>query len=376
MRRLYSHKLHKASDFVVIVNPHLGSFGRSVHDFYKGNRVPDRYLYLLKELANEQKLRIYINPTETSFKNEFAKRSTRIFKLGKLEFRIWRLIHGLKFGRDVIVKQVRDERVFLFFSDLSRSTLRFLQKIEGIKYIHLSHYFRNIEQRSMELSSVKNIEFISEGELKTSLIYKTFFSNRIPTHILPFATHVNGRVENGRRINKCAAVGSLLEVKLMRKFTNSNYLHPMRAVIYENRDRLTDEIDCFISSPHSKDGNQKVGGYYNSFSPQLIYSSYSMFIAPEELTGLPSYNFVEGMAAGCVLLAPELGCYREIGMTPFLHYIPYGAENIESLISTIQQYRYESGLLEKIRAASFTFALDHFEFSRVYDQFKGIVFKD
>ena len=71
-----------------------------------------------------------------------------------------------------------------------------------------------------------------------------------------------------------------------------------------------------------------------------------MFVSPEEDCGLPSINWIEGMACGCAYLGrPEF--YQDYPMVDGVHFIAYDG-TIDGLVEKIKYYQSRPQELEQI----------------------------
>ena len=105
------------------------------------------------------------------------------------------------------------------------------------------------------------------------------------------------------------------------------------------------------------------------FSIDIVekYNSYRMFVSPEEESGAPSINFIEGMASGCAYIGrPEF--YRGLPIVEGVHFIGYDG-TLESLIDKISYYQTHSNELKAIALAGKEAVTKHFHPLEVTNKF-------
>jgi glycosyltransferase involved in cell wall biosynthesis len=245
----------------------------------------------------------------------------------------------------------------------------------------MTHYFYDPVGIARSTEFIKNPVFISEGCPTTNPFFQKYFDKTIPHYQLPFAFSERfvGESSVGEKSMKCLAVGSVTEV-FQRDFreyykSDSPVLHPMRRVIYQARESLRDVIECRIRDlSHSESETNPQSRKSTYFREDLadLYKSHILFISPEEIVGLPSVNFVDGMAAGTAYIGARDEMYSNLGMQEGVHYIAYSAGNLEDLISKLRHSLENPDKVKKIAQAGFEFAMNHFSPKEVVGYFEKI----
>jgi hypothetical protein len=230
---------------------------------------------------------------------------------------------------------------------------------------------------------------VSESDLTSNEFFKKHFSADSQQIVLPFA--FSERFINQKsvreRINKCVAVGTVLRVDKhdYRNFFGPQnlILQPMRKVIFDNAHLHSDIFLNIMRDPEqlkvgSREGiltaelnETEVENAYYKISVVDLFHTHAMFISPEELIGLPSSNFVDGMASGCVYVGADLPMYEKFGMLAGVHFIAYEEHNFESMLDKIRYYQNNPDELKKISIAGKDFAFSHFSPESIRSKFKS-----
>ena len=143
----------------------------------------------------------------------------------------------------------------------------------------------------------------------------------------------------------------------------SRLLHPLRVELFDKREIL-DQVLRNISAEYSL---ARKNSYY-SISLLEMYDSHQFFICPEDITGVPSSNMVEGMARGCIYFGNEnLEYLKDYGMRPWLHYIPYDG-TLNGLLEARNRILNNSTLIQQISRNGEELAKAEFSGDRVLNK--------
>jgi len=291
---------------------------------------------------------------------------------------------------------------FAFFTDtfINSNIARkgFLNSFGGIKILHASHFFSRTLLISSNIRKTGTRLMVAEADLKKSDYFNKYFDFIEKVYFLPFV--VRDRFKKNQdfhiRKNKCFATGALLvlcsdinrchsDFQEYVKCFKTRYLQPMRGLIYENRENLSDIIDSCIS-PHSREYSKnnfkrillkifvkekKVNKYY-SFNIVDKFNEYKMFIAPEENTGLPSVNFIEGMLCGCAYIGLAHPMYTGFGLKDKVNYIAYDG-TLRGLRDKIEYYQKHETELSKIAQSGYKLVRENFTEKKVMEYFWNLM---
>lgn len=332
------------------------------------------------------------------------------FVISFVEVYIWCILNNLNPFRQTIIwndnkLDVKNDILFSFaFCSYSFRNKKLIEKsifksFKGKKVLHASHFYKSTGEVAQNIKQAGTEYMVAESDLKKSPYFNKFFGFIKQVQIMPHV--LRGRyVKKSKfesRINKCLALGTLViesESDASNKdyinFFKTNTLHPMRRILFENKDKFSDIIDCLINFHNEKrlviTSKVKAYGQYNIFKMAYDlfflsegkeyhkinivqkYNKYKMFIAPEESIGFSSINSVEGMACGCAYIGVNHPMYRDLGMTDRKHYIAYDG-TLENLQEKIKYYQSHQKELAIIARNGCTFAKRKFAENKVTNDF-------
>jgi hypothetical protein len=261
----------------------------------------------------------------------------------------------------------------------------------GMKIIHLTHYFQNPDLLAKRIANLDKVAFCAEANLANSDFFKKYFPECNEVYILPFVAKEKFKIQSStaERKRKCLAIGSIGRLKsdaVRNYFPGIKAIQPMRLELLESSHLYAEFVECKIRGSndtdishnmnieltnyflikrrignllHSLRDNRNENAYFK-FDLAKEFEKYSMFVAPEEVTGLPSINFVEGMMTGCIYLGANEQIYSDYGMVKNEHYILYEECNIRSLIDGIARVNSEKELRELVSINGKNFAERYF----------------
>jgi len=248
-----------------------------------------------------------------------------------------------------------------------------LKDFQGPKVFHFSHYFSRTKTTADSLRKLSVRYAMAESDISLSDFFKQYFSFIDEVYILPFVLRdrYKNRTLFSDRNDKCFAIGTELilgfqdgdqdpDYKDYREYYKTETLQPMRNTIRKNKEKYNDLIDSFIKTRYMKMNKNRFVGLINKFKKRALsyknyfsfnivdkYNEYKMFVSPEENVGLPSVNFVEGMACGCAYLGIKNPMYDRLGLIDGVNYIGYNG-SIEDLRLKITYYLNHQDLLNEI----------------------------
>lgn len=252
----------------------------------------------------------------------------------------------------VLLYNVMDEN-FLGVGDLT-----------AFKALSMLHF----HGRSSEDERIKkaNIDcFISESNLqKNSEIFRRYYHIDKPWIIHPFVFQDRFKPIKpfSERKNKVFSTGTIT-YKTHKEFLET-YIdpcdQPARKFVKDNPEFFKDTVDCYSSDylegsnrkEYKASDNKLVRLYkqiynrfntghqkkYFSFNMVEKFNEYKMCLLGEEILGVPGIGFVEGMACGCAYIGLDSDMYRDYGLIPGVHYIPYDGTK-EGLRSVVEYYQ-------------------------------------
>lgn len=327
-----------------------------------------------------------------------------------VEVYVWCLLNNLNPFKQTIIldKNKLDDKIDILFSfafcSYSFSSEKLIEKsiiksFIGKKILHASHFYKFTKTVAENIKKTGTKYMVAESDLKKSPYFNKFFSFIKQVYILPHVLrerYVNTSKFESRK-NKCLALGTLViesesdsSNKDYIEFFKTNTLHPMRKTLFENKEKLTDVIDCLINFHNEKrlEVTNKLGAYskygifrmvydlfflsegkeYHKMDIVKKYNEYKMFIAPEENIGFSSVNSIEGMACGCAYIGIDHPMYSDLGMIDKKHYIAYDG-SVEDLQKKIKYYQTHQKELAQIAANGCEFAKKRFTENKVKDDF-------
>lgn len=351
---------------LVYLNPHADDFIAKPLSFFFAKRRPlCKYAYLFDgAIAEHGAVDVLVDGSLSSLLPQ------RVFmwlpkwmRLAILRYELskWLQINNLK-GKAKIhwnTKLLNPETPLYFFS-YKNCVAAFCERLPVIEFFHrkiinLSHYFICTGEKAGNISKLSNVTLATEADVSKNAYFRKYFGEKYPLLILPFQVgkRFQVRLPFGERQKKCAATGSfhnLFEEKPRARyqdfieFFNRDSYHPVRKLIYQNRDQFPEIVSkispyregkksVFAKLARFLDTSQKK---YFSFDIVDFYNDYQCAIIGEEIHGLPAIGAFEAMACGCVLIAEQGDCYSGLGVEANTHYVTHDG-TIEGIKSAIQE---------------------------------------
>lgn len=363
----------------VFYNPHTDIwFKTPLYFILTGRKSIRKYEYLLDYcIERKSNFAFFLDKNASSYGGNIFKRLIS----PRLELIFWCLVNGINPCHVKTITHTgdlaRDDVLFIMHygnltshtGHLAEEKKQFILELadsDVFKVVHLSHYMYSVRVGSENSFKAGVDLFVAENNLSMNSgyfkKYFPFYSKNV--YVLPFVPQKRFRdlEQFAKRKNKAVAMGTLtfpMEESDFREFFNTTDIHPMRRLIYDNKDLLKNIIDCYISD--ITEGKRKrsdkindtiIRKIYNriynnfcwkqtkyfSFDIVDLYNSYRMFVVPEEINGLPAIGFVEGMACGCAYLGKRDAMYSDIGLKDGVHYIGYDG-SLKDLVEKICYYQ-------------------------------------
>lgn len=394
---------------LILANPHIQQYGTTVAHFLIRRTAVIKYTYVLAFYIKNKNCAVafLIDGTRSSF-NELGFHCRFLPKFwAYVELQFWLLINGVFPFRHRVYFDVRrlnpaHDVIFTYsfttLDEFSRNNnaMQFHQ-YDGLVVNHLTHYFCGTRAIAYRLQEIKHLFLVAENNLARNGFFKRYFPDIHAVHIAPFAydERFHHYTPFRERMPRCFAIGTVSRpryAEFIEYFGQGAALHPMRQTLYDEQNELKEYIDCYIQSYDALRNIKRVSAddswftmrikkYLPSFLVEKFvpnytkqyfnynivqkYNEYQMFVSPEEITGLPSINAIEGMACGSAFIGIHDPMYTDIGLRPGVHYIAYTENDLNDLIEKIRYYRAHSDALEKIAQAGCELVREHFSRQKV-----------
>lgn len=394
---------------LILSNPHIQQYGVTVAHFLIRRAAVVKYTYTLDFLIKNKNrpVAFFIDGTRSSF-NELGlhcRFSPKLFAY--LELKIWLCINGVNPFCHAVYFSVKDldPRTDIIFNysfttldafSRNNNAMQF-HEYRGAVVNHLTHYFCGTRMIRDYIKKIPQSILAAESDLSRNEFFKEYFPDAAEVCIVPFAyaERFVPRTPFGKRMPRCFAIGTISHpryAEFIDYFGVGTALHPLRQMLYEKKGEYAHYIDCFIESYDAMRSIKDISSddslfirYIKKHLPSFLvekfvpnytkqyfnydivekYNEYQMFVSPEEIVGLPSVNFVEGMACGCAFFGIDDPMYTDIGLKPDIHYISYEKNNSADLIEKIKYYQIHLNELQKIAHAGCQFVRTHFSRKKV-----------
>jgi hypothetical protein len=224
--------------------------------------------------------------------------------------------------------------------------------------INLSHYFIRTREKADNIAKLPNACLVADSDLSHNKYFQNFFPQSLPILVLPFVVNERFVVKRplADRDTKCAATGSFHDLtkevphdyyRDFIEFFRTDTYHPIRKMLYQHREQLSDWLECRISPYRETTGKSSIGAKlpillrldvlqaeYFSFNIVDFYNEHRFAIVGEELSGAPAIGFFEAMACGCVMLGAKGGFYDGLDLELGTHYLAHNG-TLDSIRSVI-----------------------------------------
>ncbi|GHU04110.1 hypothetical protein FACS1894205_1770 [Alphaproteobacteria bacterium] len=303
-----------------------------------------------------------------------------------------------------------------------------LMKCKAYKVVHLTHYGSSAQYCSAYTKLAGIDLFVYENNLtKNSKFFRNYYkwyTNDV--YALPFVPkerYVRKNIFSERK-NLALITGSIPHpISDLIEFFGTDILHPMRKIIYDNRDYISCCAKCNIlllektlenenrkqeikNIRKKKTLLQKIIRFFHknilsisnffyfistilriyvvkllkinkSFFPVGVniqydivaeMNNYKISITTEEIIGAPAISFAEAMKCGAAYMGLDDPMYTDLGMRPGVHYIGYDG-SLEDMKNKIEYYLKNDQELERIAEEGYRFALREFSSDKVMKDF-------
>lgn len=262
--------------------------------------------------------------------------------------------------------------------------MRILKELNGIKVVMGNHFVAINEPVNLSEYNVR--AFVNEINLQDNeFINRYIYGNNIRYITAPYIYAERFKNFGKSRKNKAMAIGTLSTCsgnpgyKLYREFAGTEWIQPLRKMIYDQPDYMPAQLDSYISyiyedkivinktdnyllKMYKKILNRRIGWNqknYLSFDMVEKFNEYEMFLCPEEYIGMPGIGFVEGMACGTAYIGLDTQYYRDLGLVPGDNYITYDG-TMDNLKEVITYYQNHSKELKRIAQNGEEYVRKHF----------------
>ncbi len=352
---------------IVYLNPHADDFiAKPISFAIAKRRALRKYAYLFDgAIESEGEVDVLVDGSLSSLLPQrvfmWLPRFLRLCLL-KIELFLWLRLNQLQEKVNVHwnLEQLSPSSVLYLFS-YKNCVAAFHERLAIIEFFHkkvinLNHYFIATKEKAQNIAKLTNVTLATEADLRNNSYFREFFKEEYPFIILPFQVNERFRVETQweKRKQKCAATGSFHNLHEERPksrysdfitFFNLDSYHPVRKLIYMNRDKLSDVIECKISPYREKKRNilvRLIARFFDSAQKQYFsfnivdfYNNHSSALIGEEVHGLPAVGAFEAMACGCVLIA-QSEYYNGLELEEGKHYLSHNG-SLESIRLVIEK---------------------------------------
>jgi hypothetical protein len=163
------------------------------------------------------------------------------------------------------------------------------------------------------------------------------------------------------------------------EFFETDTYHPVRKLLYQNREQLSDWLTCRISPFRELTGSRTIASKlsrllrldivqteYFSFDIVDFFNQHRFAVVGEELSGAPAIGFFEAMACGSVMLGQRGSFYDGLGLVPNIHYLPHDG-SIESIRAAIEQANADIDRTKEISKAGLAYIAEFCTPAKVWD---------
>ena len=356
------------------------------------NSAATKHSYLLNYLLNNPEYEVctYINECGFSVFNAGSGRFSKFMnKFSLLEHKFIMKKNGIDLSKVTVLRslsEINKNDIILIYNVMEDQYVG-MDQVDAFKALSMLHFHGNKKDDFLIESS--NIAcYYNEVDLsKTSELFRKYYHVERPWIIIPFV--FGERFKNikpfNQRKNKCFSTGTIT-YKTHEEFLSvygNPCDQPARKFVKDNTDFFCDTVDCY-SCDYLEDNPGKVVNAtdncfvkfykkiynkthvgkqtkYFSFNMVEKFNEYKMHLLGEEILGVPGIGFVEGMACGSAFIGLDSPMYRDYGLVPGIHYIPYDGTK-EGLRSTVEYYQKEENQekLEQIAKTGCKFVRDNF----------------
>lgn len=381
----------RVSETLVFHNPHVDDFLASPPHFALLKRRPlKKYGFLFNGLIQSGlPINVWIDDSVSAFFPDYLgfPRWPRVLRrlVAFIESRAWIRQNGLE-GKVHFVEP-DSNKILLSFSyksarHLSSQDLSQLARFRETIF-HLSHYFLNTSTKSANLSRIANVHLAGDSDVSQNEYFRHHFGwYRKPFMLVPFAvgSRFQSRIPFLERQSRCVAVGTIHDLSQEKfvedytKFFQVLTYHPVRKLLKDHAEVMSDVIDCKVSYYRG----QTSGGWLKQhfsvsqksyFNIDLVdlYNSYRYAIVGEEAVGFPALGAFEAMACGTLLLA-QAKYYQGLGLEDGVHFVGHDG-TLESIRTCIEELNQTPKRAAAIAERGCRYVIENFSSESAFLQF-------
>lgn len=361
---------------IYFLNPHTSAVGDNLVNIVAKHPSFAKFFYLQEPIKNGE-INIFVYRASSFAINKLPIGNVLKGLLSILEYKIWckvNLLSAKKTFYSVRQKEMQLNQKKIMIVDTNVEFVgrdKLLDELynNGFQFaFYISHFHVRTKQKLNLIKKYRNSIIFSEAfprmpqDLTDVQIYREKFIF-LPYAVKPKFVKKDNIVKE--KSNKILVTGVVVRDHgrvgdQLQYDYGSRLLHPLRVELFDKREIL-DQILHNISAEYSLAHNNS---YFN-ISLVDMYDSHQFFICPEDITGVPSSNMVEGMARGCIYFGDErLEYLKNYGMRPWLHYIPYDG-TVNGLLEARNKILDNSNLIQQISRNGAELAKAEFSGDRV-----------
>ncbi|AXX91794.1 hypothetical protein CPU12_11455 [Malaciobacter molluscorum LMG 25693] len=389
---------------IVFYNPQVDDFlAEPPHFSLLKRRALKKYAYIFNGILSENKMiEIYVDFTLSAFVPEKVfSRFPLFFRkiIVKKELSKWikdnKLENKIKINfnyNNSFENKILFAMSYKSMENYNESRINIINKFKK-SIFHLSHYHISTKMKSKNLSLLKNVYLCGDSDITVNDYFNFHFSwYKREFLIIPFFVQDRffSKKEFSEKKDLAIATGSfhnLYDEQPAYKyedyldFYKQSTYHPIRKILYENKNKVKNLIDVKVS-PYREKSNEifimkllkkyfVAQKNYFSFDIVELYNEYKYVVVGEENIGFPAIGAFEAMACGCILIGQK-EYYSGLGVEENTHFINYDG-NFEDLISKVRNLQKEVEILNKISIKSQKYIKKTFSSENRYVQFKKVI---
>ena len=232
------------------------------------------------------------------------------------------------------------------------------RRFRGLKIYHVMDYVFFPKKAANALNKA-DVQYIMAycNHYKHDAFFRQYYSRFTEENIISVPFGYGERFTNNtvfsNRINKVIALGSVnpvndLKGTILKEYSNYHknefFTHKLRRAVVENRDCWSDYIDDLLPTyPETKNP---------VYDPVEMLNKYSMFLNDAGLMNFPPARTYEGIASGCVMVAEDLGIWKDLGFVDGVNCILFEKGNYKEMIEKISYYQNHENELKNIQYCS------------------------
>jgi len=418
---------------IIFHNPHKIWFKNTISGLKNKSRCVHKYDYLFDYFI-QSKYHIY-SYLDSSHPSKVFDGIFRFFNSNYLEYTLWIKYNNIPKPRISVLpnlNNLNNDDILLSFTygHFNYVDINYIKMADDIamvfknsnckKVFHLSHFGYNTRIASQYCNISNATALVCESNLKkNSKLFNSFFDwygkDIIQLPYIPADRFQNYKSFDERK-NIALATGTItypIDDQGFRKIHHDGILQPIRNKIFENKEKVSSYIDCYITDIRDygktiKDRKQKsnnifikllqlipytirdinilykiyftrkkenkkkssLSGERDYYKLDIVqtYNNCKMFVCPEEIIGIPGIGFVEGMACGSAYIGLNSSIYKDYGMIDKQHYIAYDG-TLDDLVNKISYYQKNQTELEEIANNGYGFVKKYFNPENVASNF-------